>query len=115
MRRLVLHLLVALLAFFVGIAAAMLLGGAASRPRVERCPTANAVFYTTAEERPPLAPFHHSCPNARAFTVTPLSDEPLPPAPPMPPTGAKEREVRIRIMREDGKVRIIKTVPAESR
>jgi hypothetical protein len=108
MRRLVLHLLVAILAFVIGITAAMLLGRATERTtRKGKCGTTNAVFYrTAAEELPPPPPGQYSCPNASEFTITALPDVEAPPA---PPRVRKSKETHIRIRRADGSVQVIQS------
>lgn len=110
MRRLVLHLLVAVLAFIVGVTAAMLLGRATERTtRKGKCGMTNAVFYMTAEELPPPPPPRlYSCPTESEFSITTLPDVDAPPA----PRVEQQRELRIRVTRPDGSVQIIrKSIP----
>ena len=110
MRRLVLHVLVALLAFAVGVSAAGLLGGLSGRAR--------RVHYKRVyfERHDPPARTH-DCPYSRGMSELPplpplpppALDQPDAPAPPPPPAPArKPGEVkRFRIRGEDGKERVV--------
>ena len=113
MRRLFLHLLVALLAFFVGVTAAMLLGHMPVRPPKYRR-AANAVYVVPDGEAPPR---RFACPGAREreSRMTPLRSMPMITESPQPPASVEgRRAVRIRIRRADGSVEVVeKSHPAE--
>jgi hypothetical protein len=114
MRRLFLHLLVSLLAFFIGLSAAVLLGGTPERPARYRR-TTNAIYVAPfGEVPPPPRPF--SCPSSgRGYGVVPSRSMPMipaePPAPP-PAAAAGEKEARTRSRRADGSVEVNKAQPA---
>jgi hypothetical protein len=94
MRRLLLHLAVALFSFVVGLSAASAVG---------------ALFGTShgpAGVAPALAKPRGGCPNASRLAPD-VPDVPAPPAAPAPPKQTKRTRVVIR--RPDGTVRIIKT------
>ena len=114
MRRLFLHLLVSLLAFFIGLSAAVLLGGTPERPARYRR-TTNAIYVAPfSEAPPPQRPF--SCPSSgKGYGVVPSRSMPMITAdPPAPPASgaAGEREARTRIRRADGTVEVVKAPPA---
>ena len=116
MRRLVLHLLVALLAFFIGVSAAMLLGHAPVR-RVKYRRAPNAVYVLPASEAPPAPPRFYACPSSRRPYVTPLRSMPMiPDAPlPVPAVAAGDREVRRPSRRTSSSVEVIRSRPAAER
>ncbi len=102
MRRLLLHLAIALIAFVIGITTAMMFG-AFSGPREAKAPCAPVVQF---EPPPPLPgvrghfPFTHELP-----PLPPLP--PAPPAAPLPPESPQR--ARIVIRRGDGSVQVIES------
>lgn len=109
MRRTVLHLIVALLAFLAGVTAAYAFGlfFGAEQPHA-------AVTYKLSSEPPP--PPRRSCAgSAREFVPTQppvvmvMPSAPEPPAPPAPPASRGKKQTRIVIRRADGTVKVIKT------
>lgn len=115
MRRLVLHLIVATLAFVVGVTAATLLGSVTGRGRDGR--RFKRVHVERHERHNPPARAG-DCPYSRGMSDMPLPPVPpaidlphAPPEPPLPPVEAKpsklSKEKRIRIRRADGTVEII--------
>jgi hypothetical protein len=104
MRRLLLHLSTALVAFVFGVATALIFGvfsfdGPRTEKRFERS--------VSVEQQP--AP--RACPNAPKFFQE-LPEPPLPPAPPMappPPPAPLMKGTRVVIRRPDGTVQVIET------
>ena len=102
MRRLTVHLVVALLAFFVGVSAAWIFGAARST-RVRT--GGDETFY--APPPPPPAPRKYGCPSERFHHHPPLVEPPPPPpAPPAPPQTSKK--VRV-VVSADGKVQVVES------
>lgn len=103
MRRLLLHLGIALIAFVIGITTAMMFG-VFSGPRAVQAPCAPVVQFEPLPP-PPGAhghhPFMHELP-----PLPPLP--PAPPAAPLPPSDPSQR-TRIVIRRGDGSVQIIES------
>lgn len=114
MRRFMMHLLVAVIAFVVGVTAANLLGllfGRADAPhrfgtRIERRVT---------REAPSVRP--SDCPYSRPLgemPVAPVAPEALPELPPPPPPAVGERprvSRRIIIRQADGTTRVVEAPP----
>ena len=110
MRRLVLHLIVALLAFVVGIttAYAYSLFFGATQPR--------ARLSVTSWSEPPPPPRRSGCRGAvREFTppqppaVMVMPSAPAPPEPPAAPSRRAKKQTRIVIRGADGSVKVIKS------
>lgn len=99
MRRLTMHLVVALLAFFVGVSAAWIFGAA----RTTRLRTGGEETF----HAPPPAPRKYGCPSERFRHHPPLVEPPAPPpAPPAPSQTSKK--VRV-VVNADGKVQVIES------
>ena len=104
MRRLLLHLSTALVAFALGLGTALIFGVFSfDSPRPEKR------FDSTVYVEPPPAP--RACPNAPKFShelpVAPLA--PLPPMAPPPPPEPLVKGTRVVIRRPDGTVQVIET------
>jgi hypothetical protein len=99
MRRYLIRLAIALVAFIVGVTAATVLGGFSGRRAQRRC------FERDAFVAPPPVPAeHHSCP-AHQLEIRELPAPPAPPAAPEPPKFGKKMRVRVRAA--DGTVKDI--------
>ena len=99
MRRFLIRLAIALVAFIVGVTAATLFAGLFGQRAQRRCVERDRGAYVA----PPAPPAeHHSCP-VRRFDI------PAPPAAPEPPKV--EKRTRIRVRSADGTVKevVIKT------
>lgn len=104
MRRFLIHLAIALVAFIVGVTAATILGGF-NGPRAQqqhRCAGGDQGAFVAP--LPPAAAEHRSCPMHRF-------DLPAPPEPPAPPaapeTPKSEKAIRMRVRAADGTVKEI--------
>jgi len=111
MRRFLIHMVIALVAFTVGVTAASIFGGVFGT-RTKRH-SERSVYVA-----PPMPAEHRSCPSKR-FEVVPVPPvapvAPVTPAPPVAPTAPKaSKETRIRIRRPDGTVRVIELQTEES-
>jgi hypothetical protein len=106
MRRFLIRLAIALVAFIVGVTAAAVFGGIFGQRAQRRCPNSDSEAYVAP---PPMPAEYHSCP-AHQFEIRALPVPPAPPAAPEPPKF--ERRMRIRVRAADGAVREveIKTV-----
>ena len=102
MRRFLIHLAIALVAFIVGVTAATILGGF-NGPRVQqhRCAGGDQGAFVAP---PPMPAEHRSCPMHRF-------DIPAPPAPPAPPAAPEapksDKAMHIRVRAADGTVKEI--------
>jgi len=99
MRRLLIHLAVALVAFVVGVKLAWAFGlvfGPSAQP---------------GDVRPVYAPVVVSAPSCRAKAAPRVSiGAPVPPAPPAPPAAPRPpQQTRVVISRPDGSVRVVET------
>jgi hypothetical protein len=95
MRRLLIHLLIGLIAFTVGVAAASILNGIFG-PRAKS--DGDRAVYVAP---PPMPTEHHSCPSLKLRIPAP----PEPPAAPVLPQPLKK--TRIYLRRADGTVQVI--------
>jgi hypothetical protein len=100
MRRFLIHLAIALVAFVVGVTAATILGGF-NGPRAQQHRCAGGDSSAFVAPLPPAAAEHRSCPMHRF-------DLPAPPAPPAAPEAPKsEKTMRMRVRVTDGSVKEI--------
>lgn len=99
MRRFLIHLAIALVAFILGVTAATVLGGFSGLRVQHRCAGGDRGVFVAP---PPVPAEHRSCPAHRFDIPAP----PEPPAPPAPPDAPKsERTMRIRVRAADGTVK----------
>jgi hypothetical protein len=104
MRRFLIHLAIALVAFVVGVTAATILGGFNGlRARQQhRCAGGDSSAFVAP--LPPAAAEHRSCPMHRFDIPAP----PEPPAPPAAPEAPKsDKTMRMRVHVADGSVKEI--------
>jgi hypothetical protein len=98
MRRFLIRLTIALVAFIIGVTAATVTGGLFGQRAQHRCGGGPDAYVAP----PPMPAEHHSCP-LRHFDI------PAPPEPPAPPAvtlGPKfEKNMHIRIRNADGTVK----------
>ena len=103
MRRFLIHLAIALVAFIVGVTAATILGGF-NGPRAQQHRCAGGDQGAFVVPLPPAAAEHRSCPMHRF-------DIPAPPEPPAPPaapeTPKSDKAMHIRVRAADGTVKDI--------
>src|SRR5438045_6773654 len=93
MRRHLIRLAIALVAFIIGVTAATVLGGTFGQRAQRRCLERDRDAYVAP---PPMPAEHHSCP-AHRFDI------PAPPEPPAAPEPPKfEKRMRIRARAADG-------------
>lgn len=109
MRRLSLHLVIALLAFLVGVTAARILGVTSG---LHVGGSRGEAFHAAPPPPHYTAPRKYSCPGSRRMSeqqpLAPLP--PLPPAPPAPPAAPQStKDVRVVIRTPDGKVQVIES------
>ncbi|HYY95285.1 MAG TPA: hypothetical protein VE713_12270 [Pyrinomonadaceae bacterium] len=96
MRRFLIHLAIALVAFIVGVTAATVFGGFSGLRVQHRCAGGDRGVFVAP---PPVPAEHRSCP-AHRFDI------PAPPLPPAPPDAPKsERTMRIHVRAADGTVK----------
>ena len=102
MRRFLIHLAIALIAFIVGVTAATVLGGLFGlRAQQHRCAGGDRGAFV-APLPPPAPAEHYSCPAHRFDAPAP----PVPPAPPAAPEPPKvEKTTRVRVRAADGTVK----------
>lgn len=101
MRRFLIRLAIALVAFIVGVTAATVAGGLFGLRAQRRCVEGDRGAYVA----PPAPPAeHHSCP-VRRFDIPAPPEPPAPPAAPEPPKV--EKRTRIRVRSADGTVKVI--------
>ncbi|PYS84372.1 MAG: hypothetical protein DMF67_05235 [Acidobacteria bacterium] len=93
MRRFLIRLTIALVAFIVGVTAASIFGGLFGPRAQHRCVGVGLDTYVAT---PPMPAEHHSCPMHRF-------DIPAPPAAPEPPKF--EKSMRVRVRAADGTVK----------
>ena len=99
MRRFLIRLAIALVAFIVGVTAAAVFGGLFGQRAQRGCPNREAYV------APPPAPAeHHSCPGHQ-FEIRALPAPPAPPAVPEPPKPGKR--IRIQVRAADGTVQVV--------
>ena len=99
MRRLLIHLAVALVAFTVGVALAAAFGVSLTHRTKRGC---GKSVYMAAPPPPPPS-FKKSCPNTPRFEALPA-----PPAPPAEPAAPKKlTEKRVRVRRDGNTVEVI--------
>ncbi|HYH84348.1 MAG TPA: hypothetical protein VEX60_02635 [Pyrinomonadaceae bacterium] len=105
MRRILVHIAVALVAFTIGVTTASILGGLFGA-------RANRHYERSVHVAPPMPAEYPSCPSKR-FKAVPVP--PVAPVAPIPPVAPKaSKETRIRIRRPDGTVRVIELQTEES-
>ena len=105
MRRFLIRLAIALVAFIIGVTAATLFAGLFGQRAQRRCVDGDRAAYVAP---PPVPAEHRSCPMQRIEIHAP----PEPPAPPAAPEPPKlEKRMRIRVRSADGTVKevVIKT------
>src|ERR1043166_6831052 len=103
MRRFLIHLAIALVAFIVGVTAATIFGGFnGRRAQQHRCAGGDQGAFVAP--LPPAAAEHRSCPMHR-FDLPAPPEPPAPPAPPKPPKP--EKTMRSRARAADGTVKDI--------
>jgi hypothetical protein len=96
MRRFLIRLTIALVAFVVGVTAASIFGSLFGPRTQHRCVGVGLDAYVAT---PPMPAEHHSCPMHRF-------DIPAPPAPPAAPEPPKfEKSMRVRVRAADGTVK----------
>lgn len=109
MRRFTLHLIVAFLAFVVGVTAATLLGGLFGHGKTHRSRGHHIYVEKKIQHAEPPAR-QYDCPYSRGMSELPVPpssewdaaiEEPMPPPPP-PTATSPSKEVRIRVRRADG-------------
>src|SRR5947209_15426308 len=101
MRRFLIRLAIALVAFIVGVTAAAVFGGIFGQRAQRRCLESDREAYVAP---PPMPAEHHNCP-AHQFEIRAL---PEPPA--APETPKVEKNMHIRVRAADGTVKVqIKT------
>ena len=99
MRRYLIRLAIALVAFIIGVTAATVLGGIFGPRTQHRCVGGDRSAFVAP---PPMPAEHHSCPAHRFDTPAP----PEPPAPPAVPAPPKfEKSMRMRVRAADGTVK----------
>src|SRR5947209_3416345 len=99
MRRFLIRLAIALVAFIVGVTAAAVFGGIFGQRAQRRCLESDRDAYVAP---PPMPAEYHSCP-AHQFDIRALPEPPAPPAAPEPPKLGKG--MRIRVRAADGTVK----------
>jgi hypothetical protein len=98
MRRHLIRLAIALVAFILGVTAATVFGGRLGPRTQHRCVGGDRSAFVVP---PPVPAEHHSCP-AHRFEIPAPPEPPAPPAVPEPPKSGK---MRIRVRAADGTVK----------
>jgi len=105
MRRFLIHLAIALVAFIVGVTAATVFGGFSVLRVQHRCAGGDRGAFVAP---PPVPAEHRSCP-AHRFDIPAPPAPPALPEPPAPPAATdapkSERTMRIRVRAADGTVK----------
>src|ERR1043165_9443844 len=105
MRRFLIHLAIALVAFIVGVTAATVFGGFNGLRVQHRCAGGDRGVFVAP---PPVPAEHRSCP-AHRFDIPAPPEPPAPPAatavPATPDAPKSERTMRIRVRTADGTVK----------